>query len=77
MAEHWFCKPEVVGSSPTASFPQVNVLGEVGANRELMRVGRTAAETGRYPLLLLVRPFTGRASEQRRADGRAANGTRL
>src|ERR1700732_851785 len=49
MPEHWFCKPEVVGSSPTASFPQVNVLGEVGANREPMRVGRTAAETGRYP----------------------------
>src|SRR5262245_46885322 len=21
MAEHWFCKPEVVGSTPTASFP--------------------------------------------------------
>src|SRR6266568_4322879 len=21
MAEHWFCKPEVVGSNPTASFP--------------------------------------------------------
>ena len=21
MAEHWFCKPVVVGSSPTASFP--------------------------------------------------------
>ena len=57
MAEHWFCKPEVVGSNPTASFACRNECPDQAkrhAADELKRLLEKEKRTG-----IPVRPFTG------------------
>jgi hypothetical protein len=57
MAEHWFCKPEVVGSNPTASFACRNECPDQAkrhAADDLKRLLEKERRTG-----IPVRPFTG------------------
>ncbi|GEM_PF-3529470 len=66
MVEHWFCKPAVVGSSPTAS--SVERLIEL-LLRKLLRVW-----------LLFASTWVSKVKKEREfgwVGGRAANGIRL
>jgi hypothetical protein len=42
MAEHWFCKPDVVGSTPTGSFPRRKWgrLGDAAGRKQPLNNGR-------------------------------------
>ena len=61
MAEHWFCKPEVVGSSPTASFP-------CGTSPARPRIG------GPPPPPLHARPTCGKGRGPANRPGRSPGG---
>ncbi len=80
MAEHWFCKPDVVGSTPTGSFPRgkygvSGLRGRVGTLLQLLT--RASINDTRQQGSVRVVAGIYRRVNGIWADGRAANGTRL
>ena len=81
MAEHWFCKPDVVGSTPTGSFPRRNhghlgLRGRVGTYTPSAQSRTSFSDTRQQGSVRVVAGIYRRVNGIR-ADGRAANGTRL
>ena len=71
MAEHWFCKPVVVGSTPTASFPATGPAASRGATAGRWPSGQWHQTVNLADCVL--RGFESLPAHSRKDDGRRMN----